>query len=362
MNNGTDYCAILRAETPIIDVRAPVEFAQGAMPAAVNLPLMNDEERAAVGTCYKREGADAALALGHKLVAGDTRQQRIAAWLDACRDAPNGYLCCARGGQRSHITQSWIKEHGIDYPLIVGGYKALRQVAIKATEELVRHPIILIGGCTGNGKTPLVRQQPQGIDLEGLAHHRGSSFGRTLNAQFSQATFENHLATALLQGAHEQDRVRWVLEDEGRMIGANHLPECLRDRMAQSPIAVVEDPFDLRIERLREEYFTRMHHDFFAAYGEELGWQEYSAYLHHGLFAIRRRLGLQRFAELTATLDASLAEQRRSGSTEAHFAWLVPLLNEYYDPMYRYQLEKKADKIVFRGTSEDVVSWLSSHP
>lgn len=362
MNNGTDYCAILRAETPIIDVRAPVEFAQGAMPAAVNLPLMTDEERAAVGTCYKREGADAALALGHKLVAGETRQQRIAAWLDACRDAPNGYLCCARGGQRSHITQSWIKEHGIDYPLIVGGYKALRQAAIKATEELVRHPIILIGGCTGNGKTPLVRQQPQGIDLEGLAHHRGSSFGRTLNAQFSQATFENHLATALLQGAHEQDRVRWVLEDEGRMIGANHLPECLRDRMAQSPIAVVEDPFDLRIERLREEYFTRMHHDFFAAYGEELGWQEYSAYLHHGLFAIRRRLGLQRFAELTATLDASLAEQRRSGSTEAHFAWLVPLLNEYYDPMYRYQLEKKADKIVFRGTSEDVVSWLSSHP
>lgn len=362
MNNGTDYCAILRAETPIIDVRAPVEFAQGAMPAAVNLPLMNDEERAAVGTCYKREGADAALALGHKLVAGDTRQQRIAAWLDACRDAPNGYLCCARGGQRSHITQSWIKEHGIDYPLIVGGYKALRQAAIKATEELVRHPIILIGGCTGNGKTPLVRQQPQGIDLEGLAHHRGSSFGRTLNAQFSRATFENHLATALLQGAHEQDRVRWVLEDEGRMIGANHLPECLRDRMAQSPIAVVEDPFDLRIERLREEYFTRMHHDFFAAYGEELGWQEYSAYLHHGLFAIRRRLGLQRFAELTATLDASLAEQRRSGSTEAHFAWLVPLLNEYYDPMYRYQLEKKADKIVFRGTSEDVMSWLSSHP
>lgn len=362
MNNGTDYCAILRAETPIIDVRAPVEFAQGAMPAAVNLPLMNNEERAAVGTCYKREGADAALALGHKLVAGDTRQQRIAAWLDACRDAPNGYLCCARGGQRSHITQSWIKEHGTDYPLIVGGYKALRQAAIKATEELVRHPIILIGGCTGNGKTPLVRQQPQGIDLEGLAHHRGSSFGRTLNAQFSQATFENHLATALLQGAHEQDRVRWVLEDEGRMIGANHLPECLRDRMAQSPIAVVEDPFELRIERLREEYFTRMHHDFFAAYGEELGWQEYSAYLHHGLFAIRRRLGLQRFAELTATLDASLAEQRRSGSTEAHFAWLVPLLNEYYDPMYRYQLEKKADKIVFRGTSEDVVSWLSSHP
>lgn len=361
MDNGTDYCAILRAETPIIDVRAPVEFAQGTMPAAVNLPLMNDAERAAVGTCYKRQGPEAALALGHKLVSGQTRQQRIDAWLDACRRAPQGYLCCARGGQRSHITQSWIKENGLDYPLIVGGYKALRQAAIKATEELVRHPILLIGGCTGNGKTPLVRQQPQGIDLEGLAHHRGSSFGRTLTPQFSQATFENHLATALLKGAYQQDKVRWVLEDEGHMIGANHLPECLRDRMAQAPIAVVEDPFELRLERLREEYFTHMHRDFTAAFGEEKGWEEYSAYLHHGLFAIRRRLGLQRFAELTATLDEALAEQQRSGSTEAHFAWLVPLLNEYYDPMYRYQLEKKASKIVFRGTSEDVVHWLSTH-
>ncbi|WP_333499251.1 tRNA 2-selenouridine(34) synthase MnmH [Kluyvera sp. CHPC 1.2972] len=359
MNNGTDYCAILRAETPIIDVRAPVEFAQGAMPAAVNLPLMNDDERAAVGTCYKRQGPEAAMALGHKLVSGQTRQQRIDAWLDACRRAPQGYLCCARGGQRSHITQSWIKENGIDYPLIVGGYKALRQAAIQATEELVRHPIVLIGGCTGNGKTPLVRQQPLGIDLEGLAHHRGSSFGRTLTPQFSQATFENHLATALLKGAYQRDKVRWVLEDEGHMIGANHLPECLRDRMAQSPIAVVEDPFDLRLERLREEYFAHMHHDFTAAFGEEKGWEEYSAWLHHGLFAIRRRLGLQRFAELTATLDASLTEQKRTGSTEVHFAWLVPLLEEYYDPMYCYQLEKKAGKIVFRGTSEAVTQWLA---
>ena len=361
MENGTDYCAILRAETPIIDVRAPVEFAHGAVPAAMNLPLMTDDERAAVGTCYKRQGAEAALALGHKLVAGETRQRRIDAWLAACRQAPQGYLCCARGGQRSHIVQSWLKDQGIDYPLIVGGYKALRQAAMQATEALVRHPIVLIGGCTGNGKTPLVRQQPQGIDLEGLAHHRGSSFGRTLSAQFSQATFENPLATALLKGAHQRDRVRWVLEDEGRMIGANHLPECLRERMAQSPIAVVEDPFEIRLTRLREEYFTRMHRDFIATYGEEKGWQEYSEYLHHGLYAIRRRLGLQRFAELTATLDGALAAQQQSGSTEAHFAWLIPLLEEYYDPMYRYQLERKTDKIVFRGTSQEVTEWLGEN-
>jgi tRNA 2-selenouridine synthase len=101
------------------------------MPAAINLPLMNDDERAAVGTCYKRQGPDAALALGHQLVNGEMRASRLAAWLKPARVIPQGYLCCARGGQRSHIVQQWLKEAGVDYPLIVGGYKALRQAAIQ---------------------------------------------------------------------------------------------------------------------------------------------------------------------------------------------------------------------------------------
>lgn len=228
-----DYRAILLAGTPLIDVRAPVEFQQGAMPGAINLPLMNDDERAAVGTCYKRQGPEAALALGHQLVCGETRQQRMKAWLNACRQNPAGYLCCARGGQRSHIVQQWLHESGTDYPLIQGGYKALRQAAIQLTEELVQKPIVLIGGCTGNGKTQLVQQQPNGVDLEGLAHHRGSSFGRTVEPQLSQASFENLLAVEMLKTDSRQDLRLWVLEDEGRMIGANHLPECLRERMSQ---------------------------------------------------------------------------------------------------------------------------------
>jgi tRNA 2-selenouridine synthase len=355
MNDGTDYRAILASDTPLIDVRAPIEFAQGAMPAAINLPLMNDDERAVVGTCYKRQGPEAALALGHSLVQGERRDARIHAWRQACQNHPDGYLCCARGGQRSHITQAWLKETGIDYPLVVGGYKALRQTAIQVSAEQVQKPMVLIGGCTGSGKTLLVKQHKQGIDLEGLAHHRGSSFGRTLMPQLSQASFENQLAVALLK----KEAARWVLEDEGRMIGSNHLPECLRNSMVQAAIVVVEDPFDVRLERLREEYFDHMWADFSAAYGEDTGWKEYSDYLHHGLFAIRRRLGLQRYAEFTALLDAALQEQKRTGCTDAHFSWLAPLLNDYYDPMYSYQLEKKADKIVYRGTFAEVADWLN---
>ena len=138
------------------------------------------------------------------------------------------------------------------------------------------------------------------------------------------------------------------------------LPECLRERMTQAAIAVVEDPFEIRLERLNEEYFLRMHHDFTHAYGDEQGWQEYCEYLHHGLSAIKRRLGLQRYNELAARLDAALTTQLTTGSTDGHLAWLVPLLEEYYDPMYRYQLEKKAEKVVFRGEWAEVAEWVKA--
>ncbi len=350
---------LLAKETPIIDVRAPIEFNQGAMPNAINLPLMNNEERAAVGTCYKQHGSQKAVELGHQLVKGEIKAHRVAAWREACERFPSGFICCARGGMRSHIVQKWLAEIGIDYPLIEGGYKALRQATIEMTNELVQRPIILIGGCTGNGKTTLVRSLPEGIDLEGFAHHRGSSFGRTVEAQFAQATFENYLAVDMLKKSPYHSR--WVLEDEGRAIGANGLPESLRIQMATAHLVVVDDPFERRMARLKEEYFDRMTHDFIEAYGEEKGWQEYSDYLHHGLYAIRRRLGAQRAAELTQLLDNALAAQKISANTEVHFSWLSPLLKEYYDPMYRYQLSKKQDKIIYTGSYEEVEQWFANH-
>lgn len=350
---------LLANETPIIDVRAPIEFNQGAMPNAINLPLMNNEERAAVGTCYKQHGSQKAVELGHQLVKGEIKAHRVAAWREACERFPSGFICCARGGMRSHIVQKWLAEIGIDYPLIEGGYKALRQATIEMTNELVQRPIILIGGCTGNGKTTLVRSLPEGIDLEGFAHHRGSSFGRTVEAQFAQATFENYLAVDMLKKSPYYSR--WVLEDEGRAIGANGLPESLRIQMATAHLVVVDDPFERRMARLKEEYFDRMTHDFIEAYGEEKGWQEYSDYLHHGLYAIRRRLGAQRAAELTQLLDNALAAQKISANTEVHFSWLSPLLKEYYDPMYRYQLSKKQDKIIYTGSYEEVEQWFANH-
>ena len=137
-----------------------------------------------------------------------------------------------------------------------------------------------------------------------------------------------------------------MLEDEGRIIGSNNLPLPLFNGMQQAPVAVIDDPFDIRLARLQAEYIDGMREQFEQAYGVEEGWRQYDDYLHHGLFAIRRRLGLERFQQLTQRLEAALRAQRLSGQGDAHREWLAPLLQQYYDPMYCYQLEKSpADRL-----------------
>ncbi|AIR63345.1 tRNA 2-selenouridine synthase [Cedecea neteri] len=357
--NTQDYDRLLLNDIPLIDVRAPVEFAQGSMPAAHNLPLMLDDERAQVGTCYKQQGQQAAVDLGHRLVSGERKASRIERWLESCRQQPEGYLCCARGGMRSHIVQQWLRENGLEYPLVTGGYKALRQHAMQVIDTRSQWPMIIVSGNTGCGKTILIRSLPTGVDLEGLAHHRGSSFGRTIVAQPSQASFENNLAVTLLKISPTEPK-KLVVEDEGRMIGSRHIPEAFREQMLRSPIVAIDDPFELRLERLKNEYFRQMSEAFLSVSEEDTAWRDYAEYLHHGLFAIRRRLGMERFQQFTARLDEALLTQRKTGSCEGHLAWLSPLLKEYYDPMYRYQLSQKADQIVFRGDYQQVEAWLRS--
>ena len=141
-------------DTPLLDVRAPVEFGKGSFPAAVNLPLLNDAERQAVGTMYKKEGQEAAIRLGHQLINGDVKAGRIQQWQSFARQHPAGYLFCFRGGMRSHIVQEWLREAGTDYPLVNGGYKALRRFLFEVIDDIIaRTNFIIVSGRTGVGKT-----------------------------------------------------------------------------------------------------------------------------------------------------------------------------------------------------------------
>ena len=356
-NDSADYQQIFFNDYPLIDVRAPVEFTQGAFPTATNLPLMNDKEREAVGICYKQRGQEAALNLGYSLVKGPLRQQRLEQWQQFCQNNPNGYIYCFRGGLRSHIVQQWLKESGVDYPLIVGGYKALRNYLIQVNQQIAAQPMYVIAGNTGCGKTILINELPQGIDLEGAARHRGSSFGKTLQGQSSQINFENRLAITLLKKSDSGIK-RWAIEDESKVIGSNYVPLEMYRAMAQSPIVVIEDPFEIILVRLRSEYIDRMYSSYVQAYGTEEGWLKFSNYLQQGLYAIKKRLGNERYQQLALMMNSALERQNRGYSSDVHLTWLTLLLTDYYDPMYTYQLEKKAERIIFRGNYAEVRAFL----
>ncbi|AZT85403.1 tRNA 2-selenouridine(34) synthase MnmH [Marinobacter sp. NP-4(2019)] len=352
-----DYLSLFLNDTPMMDVRAPTEFSKGSFPCAENAPLMNDEERHRVGICYKEKGQDKAIELGHQLVAGDIKDQRIEAWKRFIANHPEGYLFCFRGGLRSRLTQQWIKEAGIDYPLVKGGYKALRRFLIDSLESLINSSEFrILSGRTGTGKTRVLQQLPNPVDLEGLANHRGSSFGRQVTPQPSQIDFENRLAVAMLKATHRIGGPIY-LEDESRLVGRCALPENLRQRMSDAPLMVLEQPMSERIAIIREDYVENMLADYTARDGGEAGWQNFHDYLLSALDRIRKRLGGERHQHLRKLMTEALDQQQDNGDLGGHDLWIQALLEDYYDPMYDYQLSQKKGRIVVQGSPTTIIDW-----
>lgn len=350
-----DYHSLILNGAPFIDVRAPIEFSTGHLPTSINLPILSDEERVAVGTCYKQKGRDKAVQLGHQLVSGENRDHKIVAWQKFYQQNPDAVIYCARGGMRSKLTQSWLKEIDIELPRVHLGYKGLRNYLLSVLEDVEQHPMLIVSGDTGTGKTELLQNFDAMIDLEGLANHHGSAFGKNITAQPAQATFENALAVNFVQKNHLPV---WLLEDESRNIGKVHLPEALYIAMGKAPIVVVEEALEPRLERISELYFVEMSQKYREVYGEELGWDKYCDYLKQGLFALRKRLGLGRYAVLQQILEDGLIQQALTGKINLHLDWLSILLTEYYDPMYDYQLNKKKERVVFRGDYSSVQDFI----
>lgn len=353
------YTGLFVHDIPLIDVRAPVEFSRGAFPMAENLPLLEDDERAAVGTCYKHQGKQDAIEKGHDLVHGEARDARVSAWVEFADRHPHGALYCFRGGLRSQIAQQWMHEAGTDFPVVAGGYKALRTFLLGALETVpAQCTLTLVGGKTGCGKTDLVGRLERAVDLEAFAYHRGSSFGRHAKPQPSQIDFENRLAIALLKLRH-QDIRDIVLEDESRTIGRAGLPKSLFEKMRRSPIVVIEEPFEARLQRLLEEYVLGMQAEFRAIEDGGDGFEALSSYLLDSLERIQKRLGPARYPGIRTALQRALAWQAESGEVEKHLEWLAGVLNHYYDPMYEDQLRQREDLVCFRGDHAACEEYLS---
>lgn len=354
-----DFKSIVLNNTPLIDVRAPIEFKKGAFLNAINLPIMSDEERHEVGICYKNRGNAKAVELGHELVSGAIKEQRVQAWLDFMDANPDALLYCFRGGQRSKIAQQWIGERGREIVRLKGGYKAFRGYLLRELEGSCEHfkPIIL-GGRTGSGKTIELKKMQNAIDLEGLANHRGSSFGQKITPQTSQINFENNLTYKLIQ-KREEGFGTLVFEDEGKHIGSVFMPDSFTPVMSNSPLVILETPLDERIEITLNEYVIEAQKAYEGAgFTDALSaWQES---IENAMYRIKRRLGNQKYSEVLAIFEEALQEQKRSGSFEKYKEWVEYLLSEYYDPMYDYQIQKRAHLVAFRGGAKEVHEYIMS--
>ena len=355
-----DYRSLFLNNTPLLDVRAPIEFNQGAFPFTENFPLMNDQERTDIGIRYKNLGQDEAIKLGHELVQGDIKSERVNHWAHFFEQHPEGILYCFRGGMRSKISQQWIYEKtGIIYPRIKGGYKAMRRFLIDEFEASTqRIEPIMLSGRTGIGKTLFLKKIKQQIDLEGLFHHRGSVFGKHVTPQPTQIDIENSLSIELLKHLH-QGNTQLVLEDEGVSIGSRRIPEVLFKKMKQSPLILLEASIEERIDITFQEYIIEALAEHQSFYGEEQGFQHWAEQLQDSIDKIQRRLGGLRHKELKALLSNAI-QQQMSGNTELHKEWIKVLLVDYYDPMYDYQLSKKQDRVIFKGKQNDVFEYLAT--
>ena len=358
-----DLKSLFIHDTPMLDVRAPVEFQQGAFPCAINIPLMTDAEREAVGIKYKEQGQDAAILLGAQLVSEKQQKQRKQQWADFFNRHPEGVLYCFRGGLRSKISQQWIEdETGKDYPRVSGGYKAMRRFLLDSIDRIAAEiPIMILGGRTGSGKTRVLKTLPNSIDLEGLANHRGSAFGPTATPQPTQINFENTLAIALLKAEHAGHRFV-VIEDEGRNVGSLGVPQSLYDAMQQAPIVKLEVSDDERNKISVQEYVLDIHQQFLEQDdNQEQAFNHLSEHLLASLDKIQKRLGGMRYKEAMDTMKLALEQYHKTNKLEGFKPLVNILLFDYYDPMYDYQISKKQHRIIFTGSQQAVIDFLQNY-
>lgn len=336
-----------------------MEYERGAFPNAENLPIMDNRQHEIVGTCYARYGREKAISKGYELVQGELKEMRLKSWVEFANCNPSGSLYCFRGGLRSRIAQQWMREAGVDFPTIKGGYKALRTFLLHELEKSInQYTFTLIGGKTGCGKTALVKNLENGIDMEAAAHHRGSSFGRHAHSQNSQINFENILSIEFLKLRHQNI----VLEDEARTIGKVGIPKSLFEKMRKSPLVVIEEPCEQRLKRLMQEYIINMHAEFTNLHGRHDGFASFSSYLMQSLDRIHKRLGPARYNDIRKSMQQALITQMKTGETAKHYDWLVAILDNYYDPMYEDQLNQRKSYICFRGDYEachEYLRWVS---
>ncbi|MEP0710795.1 tRNA 2-selenouridine(34) synthase MnmH [Algoriphagus sp.] len=301
----------LRNEFPLIDARSEGEFAQSHVPNSVNIPILNNAERIVVGTLYKEMGSEEATIKGFELVG--PRFHLILK--DALEKFPEkkALIYCWRGGMRSQILSWLLTMVGFEVYRLKGGYKSYRTYTFDAVRK--ERKLLVLGGKTGSGKTRLLHMLQEAgeqiINLEGLANHKGSSFGSIGQPpQPSVEQFENNFAEKL----RDLDDTKYIwVENESRKIGRTILPQEFYDQMLAAPLIDIVKTEQERINLIAEEYADLPTDELILA-----------------VLRLKKRLGGLRTSQAIEAIVEGNAE-----------AWISNMLL-YYDKAYAFDLDKHA--------------------
>ena len=338
---------LIKNKIPFIDVRAPSEFILGAVPTSKNLPILSNNERIEVGKMYKENGNEAAIEKGYSLVNGKIKDKRISNWIKFVKRNPQAQMYCARGGQRSKIAQDWLKEIGVDIDIVEGGFKALRNTCIEVLDNASsdNKEWIIIAGKTGSGKTKMIKQINNSIDLEGLANHRGSAFGGFETLQPTPVNFENNLAYQYLNISSN----KVYIEDESKAIGRLVIPKKFFNKMNSSTLVLIQEPIENRIKNIYNEYVSKEI--------EQTGEHKVLISLRSKLQKISKRLGGTNYK----IVDNLIKDAFQKNDYNIHYEWIKTLLESYYDKMYDYQINQKKDRCIESGTWDEINHFLMSY-
>jgi tRNA 2-selenouridine synthase len=344
-----------------IDVRAPIEFANGSIEGAVNLPIMTNEERHLVGSCFKQKGREAAIQLGHRLVSGENKERKIEAWVaEFQKQTPNISLYCFRGGLRSQISQQWLRDRGVSIRRVRGGYKLIRNLIVQHMKQrIVSSSMRLISGPTGSWKTHFLQWMSENnhlsLDLEKLAGHRGSAFGKQ-GQQPAQIDFEHAIAKCILDRDHDYGRKPLYIEDESRLIGRCVLPDYFFEKMRSAPILWIDEAFEQRVENIFYDYIETT--EIVLSHVPQQIQAVYDKYK-NSLTEIKKRLGLEKYFEIMKDIERSEAESLLHNRHDSNRVWIQKLLKNYYDPMYLSSLERRKPQVLIKARTEEIKSFVS---
>lgn len=352
----SEYYNIIKNNISILDVRSQAEFLKSHMPNSQNIPILNDEHRAIVGTTYKKLGQSEAIKLGHTLVSGDYKQGLIQSWVNVCKKSETKVMCW-RGGLRSKLAEEWLGLAGVKTTRISGGYKQFRRFLIEeAQKKIINNNALIVTGLTGVGKTSLISELEGffiSIDLERLASHKGSAFGGIFKEQPTQAQFENDLNWQLVKNI--QDNKRILFEDESRMIGSIVLPEFIFEKIRNAPVIVLEENMETRIKNIYNEYILESG---LVSDNVDLRVATINKF-RKAFFKISKKLGGERYQKCIDLFQMGLLDlDSKSVYSSHHREWIKILLLEYYDKQYLKSFEKRNPKVLLRGNKSEILAGL----